>query len=381
MREGGGLMAMRPVTRRALGWVLAGAGLGVLVLVFALESAWAPRERVEAEVKPFHEWFAENFPEWGSAFPPPPFQWVADDQRPAPGDARLYPNISDRSVLGVYGYFWKMLEEAACKKGCGYEFAWALLEDADLAYESEYFDSLERARTEPALARQKGSTPVSHAEPAAEGMEGMKQSRPRNSKLVAACAGLTLAACSAVQVRQVDTEWLEDCPPKARAAIRELGLGTGEPYQVRLLNETGRRNETPFFLKGEGPVVAAWDGGFPGTHPPPEVQQQLKKAKLFGEARILGDRMSVHFDRLLLADGREFPVCAVGYSVWLTEPGVERWGPGSHQGVDVGNDDPRLLAALADLRPGEFPVPGTSIWISFGSLFRPELFSRSAPRR
>jgi hypothetical protein len=291
----------------------------------------------------------------------------------------LFSVIPIRDHFYLYHSYFDMLVEAVCggpREVPCYREAIAL-KNASLAYESAYFDSLETGSSTSVPEQQKGNVPVSPPGPKAE--ETTDMPRP-SGKLLAACAGLTLAACSAVQVRQVDTEWLEDCPAEAHASLRELGLGAGEPYMVTLLNETGRRKETPFFLK-PGPAPARWGGKWPGTEPPPEVQQRLQGAKLFGQAKVLGDRMSVHLDRLTLADGQEFPICAVGYSVWLTEPGVERWGPGSHAGVDVGNEDPRLLAALADLRPGEFPVPGRAIWISFGTLFRPELFSRNSRRR
>jgi hypothetical protein len=329
----------------------------------------------------FNEWLAETFPEWVPAFPPVDFEWIGADHRPAPGDAMLFRDISSRQRLFLSADIYWMLYDIACggerEKPCGYEHAEDVFEDASLSYESAYFGSLETGSAAPMSEQQKGNMLVSP--PASPADELSEPSRPRG-RLLAACAGLTLAACSAVQVREVDREWLEDCSAKAHDTVSELGLRNGEPYLVDLLNETGRRKETPFFLK-PGPVEANWDGRWPGTEPSPEVQQRLKGAKLFGKTKVLGNRMSVHLDRLRTADGREFPICAVGYSVWLTEPGVERWGPGSHAGVDVGNDDPRLLAALADLRPGEFPVPGSDIWISFGTFFRAELFSRNAPRR
>jgi len=293
----------------------------------------------------------------------------------------LFQDISSREQLSTSPWFYWMLDEMVCgperKEPCGYDHALAIFEDASLDYESAYFGFLEIGASTSASEQQKGNLTVPPPGPTAEAMS--EPPRPRGN-LLAACAGLTLAACSAVQVRQVDTEWLEDCPAKAHAAVGELGLRSGEPYLVELLNETGRRKETPYFLK-PGPVEAEWDGRWPGTELPPAVQKRLKGVKLFGKATVLGNRMSVHLDRLETADGREFPICAVGYDVWLTEPGMERWGPGSHAGVDVGNDDPRLLAALADLRPGEFPVPSPAMWISFSTFFRPELFSRSAPRR
>jgi hypothetical protein len=292
----------------------------------------------------------------------------------------LFEDISSRQQIPISVEFYWMLYELVCGREreapCGYDHALAILENASLDYESAYFDSLETGASTSAFEQQKGNMTVPPPGPTAEAMN--EPPRPRGN-LLAVCAGLTLAACSAVQVRQVDTEWLEDCPAEAHAAVGELGLRSGEPYLVELLNETGRRKETPFFLK-VGPVEAKWEGQWPGTEPPPAVQKRLKGAKLFGKAKVLGNRMSVHLDRLETADGREFPICAVGYDVWLTEPGMEMWGPGSHVGVDVGNDNPRLLAALADLHPGEFPLPGPSIWISFSTFFRPELFSRNAPR-
>ncbi|HEX8706174.1 MAG TPA: hypothetical protein VF815_45490 [Myxococcaceae bacterium] len=320
-------------------------------------------------------------PEGWRIYPPLHFPMTGPDPRPAPGDAKLFKDISSREQLSMSWWFYWVMQEVACGREsitpCDYEAAMSLLEDAGLYYESAYFDSLEIGAAPSASEQQKGNLTVPAPGSSAEAMN--EPPRPRGN-LLAACAGLTLAACSAVQVRQVDTEWLEDCPAEAHAAVGELGLRPGAPYLVELLNETGRRNYTPFFLQ-PGPVEAMWHGRWPGTEPPPAMQNQLKGAKLFGKATVLGNRMSVHLDRLKTADGREFPICAVGYDREGTEPGVERWGPGSHEGVDVGNDDPRLLAALADLRPGEFPVPTPDIWISFSTSFRPELFPQNAVRR
>lgn len=361
-------------------WV--GGAAAVAMIMAALALALLPRQPpVAPRETHFNEWLAATFPQAVLLFAPVDFHWMGPDHRPAPGDAMLFEDISSPQQSPILASFHWMVYDVVCggkrEVPCGYERALRVLEDASLGYESAYFDSLEPGASTSATEEQKGNLTVPPPGPTVGAMNEPLRS---SGTLLAACAGLTLAACSAVQVRQVDTEWLEDCPAKAHAAVGELGLRSGEPYLVELLNETGRRKETPFFLK-TGPVEARWEGRWPGTEPPPAVQKRLKGAKLFGKATVLGNRMSVHLDRLETADGREFPICAVGYDVWLTEPGVERWGPGSHVGVDVGNDDPRLLAALADLRPGEFPLPGPSIWISFSTFFRPELFSRNAPRR
>ena len=361
-------------------WGVGASAIAMFMAVLALsllphQPPVAPREAL------FKAWLGALFPGAGPTFPRLHFPRTGADPRPAPGDAMLFQDISSREQLSMSAWFYWALQEAVCGKErvvpCTYEAALTIFENASLGYQSAYFGSLEIGTSTSASEQQKGNLTVPPPGPTAEAMNEPPRSR---GNLLAACAGLTLAACSAVQVRQVDTEWLEDCAPKAHASVGELGLRSGEPYLVELLNETGRRKETPYFLK-PGPVEAEWDGRWPGTELPPAVQKRLKGAKLFGKATVLGNRMSVHLDRLETADGREFPICAVGYDVWLTEPGMERWGPGSHAGVDVGNDNPRLLAALADLRPGEFPVPSPAMWISFSTFFRPELFSRSAPRR
>ncbi|MCY1075071.1 hypothetical protein [Archangium lansingense] len=197
-----------------------------------------------------------------------------------------------------------------------------------------------------------------------------------NMKVLTLCVGLSASACAAVQVRQVDTEWLEDCPKEARVAIEALGLGTGEPYDVGLGSDYLRRQETPLFMK-EGPLVARWEGLHLGPDfPRSELGRRMKGAKLYGRAKSYGNRMSVQFKELELADGRKLPICAIGYDVWGKEPGLERWGPGSHPGVNVGNDDPKMLAALKELRPGEFPVVNTTIWISFGMPLRAQWLAR-----
>ncbi|HYO56467.1 hypothetical protein [Archangium sp.] len=247
-----------------------------------------------------------------------------------------------------------------------------LLEDILPRFKSGYFKTPEIDLYGPRDVK-KGSRPVSS-----------KSSNPPetaevsvNMKVLTLCIGLSASACAAVQVRQVDTEWLEDCPKEARVAIEALGLGTGEPYDVGLLGiDYTRRQETPLFIK-EGPLEARWEGLHLGPDfPRSELGRRMKGAKLFGRAKSYGHRMSVQFDRLKLADGRELPICAIGYDVWGKEPGLERWGPGSHPGVNVGNENPKKLAALKDLRPGEFPVANSTIWISFGMPFRPQWLSR-----
>ena len=197
-----------------------------------------------------------------------------------------------------------------------------------------------------------------------------------NMKMMALCIGLSASACAAVQVHQVDTEWLEDCSKEARVAIEALGLGTGEPYDVGLELDFTRRQETPLFMN-EGPVVARWEGLHLGPDfPRSELGRRMKGAKLYGRAKSYGHRMSIQFDRLELADGRKLPICAIGYDVWGKEPGLDRWGPGSHPGVNVGNDNPKTLAALKELRSGEFPIAASTIWISFGMPFRAQWLSR-----
>ncbi|WP_158501617.1 hypothetical protein [Vitiosangium sp. GDMCC 1.1324] len=277
---------------------------------------------------------------------------------------------------GLYepGIFWLWMDLHK-QSHMGRGDAWAILERPRmlkdrLKFENNYFNRPEIDLYGP-RDEEKGNKPVS-----------FKSSNPPTAevsvkmKLLTLCIGLSASACAAVQVRQVDTEWLEDCPKEARVAIEALGLGTGEPYDVEVQLEPGRRNETPAFMK-EGPLVAHWEGLHLGPDfSRSDVGRRMKGSKLYGRGKVYGNRMSIHFNRLVLADGRELPVCAVGYDVWGKEPGLERWGPGSHKGVGVLNDDPRRLAALQDLRPGEFPTPGPTIWISFGSLFKREWLTR-----
>jgi hypothetical protein len=243
-----------------------------------------------------------------------------------------------------------------------------------LKFESSYFGTPEIDLYGPRdPKKEKGSRPVSS-----------KSSKPPvtaevsvEMKMLTLCIGLSASACAAVQVRELDTRWLEDCPKEARVAIEALGLGTGEPYDVGLLGiDYDRRSATPLFIK-EGPLEARWEGLHLGPDfPRSELGRRMKGARLFGRAKSYGSRMSVQFDRLKLADGRELPICAIGYDVWGKEPGLERWGPGSHPGVNVRNDDPEKLAALKDLRPGEFPVANSTIWISFATPFRSQWLSR-----
>jgi hypothetical protein len=192
-------------------------------------------------------------------------------------------------------------------------------------------------------------------------------SLPAGGRLLALCAGLSMAACSAVQVREADAEWLEDCPPEAVTAMR--GLKFGIPYGIAL-TFVGDRTQTPFAIR-EGPMVAWGVNSDTYNIDSPETLARVKRSKLFGQAKRYGDRMSVRFDLLRLRGGEEFPVCAVSYDIWGQQPGLERWGPGSHPGVDVSNDAPEFLAWLETLGPGEFPIAGPTR-ISFGAFLRPE---------
>jgi hypothetical protein len=182
---------------------------------------------------------------------------------------------------------------------------------------------------------------------------------------VALCAGLSLTACSAVQVREAEAEWLADCPPEAIEAMDSLGLKFGVPHVV-WIQKPVRRQAQPSFLQEGGPQEAIWSTILSYEDPPDELIRLLKKAWVYGHAKRYGKRLSVRFDRLKLADGREFPICAVSYDEWGTEPGLEEWGPGSHAGLGTGSEDPRQLLVLEDLRPGEFPVASSSVRISFG---------------
>lgn len=248
-----------------------------------------------------------------------------------------------------------------------------VLEVMQPGFKSNYFKTPEIDLYAPRDEKMKGRKPVSSK----SGKQVKTADMSMNMKVLTMCVGLSASACAAVQVRELDTRWLEDCPKEARVAIEALGLGTGEPYDVDLLGiDYDRRSSTPIFMK-EGLLEARWAGLHLGPDfPRSELGRRMKGAILFGRAKSYGSRMSVQFDRLKLADGRELPICAIGYDVWGKEPGLERWGPGSHPGVNVRNTDPEKLAALKGLRPGEFPVANSTIWISFEMPFRPQWLSR-----
>lgn len=298
-----------------------------------------------------------------------------DGRRPLTGDVRLLDEMPHGLCEPGIRSLWSSL---FLESHMGTGEAWAVLKiprffSEFLGIRSNYFETPEIDLYKPRDAKKaKGSKPVSS-----------KSSNPPvpaevsvNMKMLTLCIGLSASACAAVQVRQVDTEWLEDCPKEARVAIEALGLGTGEPYDVGLDIDYSRRQETPLFMK-EGPLVARWEGLHLGPEfPRSELGRRMKGAKLFGRAKSYGHRMSIQFDRLELADGRKLPICAIGYDVWGKEPGLDRWGPGSHPGVNVGNDNPKKLAALEELLPGEFPIAASTIWISFGMPFRPQWLAR-----
>lgn len=297
-----------------------------------------------------------------------------DGRRALTGSVKFLEEIPHGLCVPGIWWLWLELHEASYM---GRGDAWAILERRGMLMERLRFDGSDFNPPEIDLYgprdEEKGNKPVSFksSKPPAAAEVSVKM------KMLTLCMGLSASACAAVQVRQVDTEWLEDCPKEARVAIEALGLGTGEPYDVGLLGiDYTRRQATPLFMK-EGPVEARWEGLHLGPDfPRSELGRRMKGAKLYGRAKSYGHRMSIQFDRLKLADGRELPVCAIGYDVWGKEPGLDRWGPGSHPGVNVGNDDPESLAALKDLRPGEFPIAASTIWISFGMPFRAQWLSQ-----
>jgi hypothetical protein len=298
-----------------------------------------------------------------------------DSARPLPGGMKLLEEELPHGFCrpGILELFLELFAESQMYEGAANAIADNPkgFQETLPKFKSEYFKEPEIDLYGPRDVK-KGSKPVSS-----------RSSKPPelaevsvNMKLLTLCIGLSASACAAVQVRQVDTEWLEDCSKESRVAIEALGLGTGEPYDVGLELDFTRRQETPLFIK-EGPLVARWEGLHLGPDfPRSELGRRMKGAKLYGRAKSYGQRMSVQFERLELADGRELPICAIGYDVWGKEPGLDRWGPGSHPGVRVGNDEPETLAALKDLRPGEFPIAASTIWISFGMPFRAEWLAR-----
>lgn len=192
---------------------------------------------------------------------------------------------------------------------------------------------------------------------------------PGGGRMVALCAGLSMAACSAVQVREADAEWLADCPGEAIGSMRALGLKFGIPYDVRVMYPDTTRSETPFSIR-EGPATARNLTPYTDLDSE-EAIARWGGAKLTGQAKRYGDRMSVRFDRLHLKSGEVLPICAVTYDIWGREPGLERWGRGSHPGVDVSNDAPEWLAWADALGPRDFPVAGPCR-VSFGALLRRE---------
>lgn len=192
---------------------------------------------------------------------------------------------------------------------------------------------------------------------------------PGGGRVVALCAGLSMAACSAVQTREADAEWLADCPDEAIGSMRALGLKFGIPYNIVVRYPDSTRRQTPFFIR-EGPAMATSLGPYTDLDSD-EAIARWRYSKLLGQAKRYGDRMSVRFDRIRLKSGEEFPVCALAYDTWGREPGLERWGPGSHPGVGVNNDVPELLVWLETLGPGDFPVAG-GVRATFGALLRPE---------
>ncbi len=188
-------------------------------------------------------------------------------------------------------------------------------------------------------------------------------------RLLALCAGLSLTACSAVQVREADQEWLEDCPREALAAMRALGLAMGEPYEVWIQFDRERSPlGTPFFIR-EGPVTAVWRFAVNRVHS--AELPRMKGSRWLGRAQRYGERLSVRFDRVRLADGSEHPVCGVAHDLGQRKPGLEAFGYNSHRSRNQAGhpNDPKQLARLEALEPGEFPIGRPELWVSLGILF------------
>lgn len=177
-----------------------------------------------------------------------------------------------------------------------------------------------------------------------------------------------MTACSAVQVRAMDEEWLENCPDETIAIMREQGIQFGLPYFTSMeVSRTWKHGQAPWVIY-EGLVVGESVESM-GLDTSPAAQR-LRRARMFGRAKLYGDRMSIRIDRIRLEDEREFPVCGVAYDTYGQQPGVERFGPDSHVG-QPGEKIPEALAWVETLEPHEFPIKGP-IRVSFGTLLRPE---------
>jgi hypothetical protein len=113
------------------------------------------------------------------------------------------------------------------------------------------------------------------------------------------------------------------CPPKAS---KQLGIRPGDLYFQELTGE--------LLKMGSGGPPGAWDcpsdegcwvregaveaelSGYQdpdsGTWLIPPANSRRAATRIFGEARAEGERFFILFNRLRLADGEVFPMCALG---------------------------------------------------------------------
>jgi hypothetical protein len=179
-----------------------------------------------------------------------------------------------------------------------------------------------------AAADEKGTITVSESafqqRPAPIAVKGR---RMKAVTLAGACGAF---ACIGVQVRTGDNDWLANCPAEARRTVRAFDMGW---EGVALLDEgpNVKRHYQGCEVK-DGPVEI-----FPGLR----AGKVPEKSKLVGVIRTGADGASLRFDKLVLPDGKEYPICALAAETF-------EWGPG----IDKVRDDDPNRAPTSELHSG-----------------------------
>jgi hypothetical protein len=137
---------------------------------------------------------------------------------------------------------------------------------------------------------------------------------------VAVAAGCAVfCSCAAAKVRMDDMEWLSKCPPESRKTVKDLRLET-EDHALLLKGDnviyqgTGIKQGVEI---RQGPIAA--NGGLFSSGPD---QKMGRVARFMGTALAGGDGASLRFDKVVLEDGRQLPICALGGQIGRRWPGL-----------------------------------------------------------
>jgi hypothetical protein len=154
-------------------------------------------------------------------------------------------------------------------------------------------------------------------------------------KLAVAAGCAAFASCAAAKVRTDDMDWLAKCPPESRKTVKELRLESEE--HAILMKGENVIYQGPGIRQGveirQGPIAA--NAGLFNAGPD---QKMGRVARFVGTALTGPDGASLRFDKVVMEDGRQLPVCGLGGQMGKKWPGVnlvDRNDPGRVPEADL----------------------------------------------